>query len=229
MKSKEKVSQEPEDAPEVLDSEVLNPENLDSEVLDSETLDPEVLDPEEGASAKEEKKLSPMEELQEQLKKKDGELAEQKNDFLREKADLENFRKRLVKDKADSVQFANERLLKELVEIDDNMDRALNTPNTSLETLKEGIEMIQKQFSTFLKNQKVEQIEAMGKPFDPSLHEVMTQLESEDHDENTVMQEYSKGYTLNGRILRSAKVVISKKPSEETPTPIEEESIESAE
>ena len=73
--------------------------------------------------------------------------------------------------------------------------------------------MIQKQFATFLKNQKVEPIEALGKPFDPNLHEVMTQQESADHDENTVIQEYSKGYTLNGRILQSAKVVIAKKPA----------------
>ena len=167
-----------------------------------------------------------MEELQEQLKKKDVELTEQKNDFLREKADLENFRKRLIKDKADAVQFANERLLKELVQIDDNMNRAMNTPNTTLETLREGLEMIQKQFNTFLNNQKVEPIEAMGKIFDPSLHEVMTQMESEEHDEDTVLQEYSKGFTLNGRILRSAKVVTSKKPIKETPPPIKEESSE---
>lgn len=218
MTSKEKKPQDPEETPEAIDAEVIEPE----------VLEPEVLDPEEDdAPAEEEKKLSPMEELQEQLKKKDAELIEQKNDFLREKADLENFRKRLVKDKADAVQFANERLLKDLVQIDDNMNRAMNTPNTTLETLREGVEMIQKQFNTFLKNQKVEPIEAMGKIFDPSLHEVMTQMESEEHDENTVLQEYSKGFTLNGRILRSAKVVISKKPVKETPTPIKkEESVE---
>ncbi|MZH45593.1 MAG: nucleotide exchange factor GrpE [Nitrospinae bacterium] len=205
--SKEKVSQEPGDT--------------------SETLDPEVLEPEEEATAKKEKELSPVEKLQEQLKKKDEELAEQKNEFLREKADLENFRKRLIKDKA-SVQFANEKLLKELVQIDDNMDRALNAPNTSLQTLKEGVEMIQKQLASFLKNHKVEAIEAIGKTFDPNLHEVMTQVESEEHDENTIMQEYSKGYTLNGRILRSAKVVIAKKPSKES-TPPEKESVEGEE
>jgi molecular chaperone GrpE len=175
------------------------------------------------------KKLSPIEKLQEQLKEKDLELAEQKGDFLREKADLENFRKRLVKDKEDSVQFANERLLKELVQIDDNLNRALGAPNASLETLKEGIEMIQKQFASFLKGQKVEPIEAMGKPFDPSLHEVMTQMESEEHDENIVMQEYSKGYTLNGRILRSAKVVISKKPEKPTPKEDKKKSAEEEE
>ena len=191
-------------------------EEKSPEVLEPEVIEPEVLDLEEDASTEEEeKRLSPMEELQEQLKKKDEELIEQKDSFLREKADLENFRKRLVKDKADAVQFANEKLLKELVQIDDNLGRALNTPNTTVETLKEGVEMIQKQFNAFLKNQQVEQIEAMGKPFDPSLHEVMTQIESEDHDENTVIQEYSKGFTLNGRILRSAKVVTSKKSAKE--------------
>jgi len=200
-----------------------SPPEENPEVLDPEVLEPEVLEPEEDAAAEEEK--DPIEALQEQLKKKDEELAQQKNDFLREKADLENFRKRLIKDKADAVQFANERLLKELVQIDDNLERALNAPNASLQTLKEGVEMIQKQFSTFLKNQKVEPIEAMGKPFDPNLHEVMTQMESEEHDESTVMQEYSKGYTLNGRILRSAKVVTAKKPE----TPAEEENVEGEE
>jgi molecular chaperone GrpE len=167
--------------------------------------------PEEDTPVEEKIKLSPIEELQEQLKTKDHELAEQKGDFLREKADLDNFRKRLVKDKEDAVQFANQRLLKELVEIDDNLSRALEAPNATLETLREGIELIQKQFDSFLQNQKVETVDAMGKLFDPNLHEVMTQLESDEHDENTVMQEYSKGYTLNGRILRPAKVVISKK------------------
>ena len=175
----------------------------------------EVQDLEEDAVVEEEKELDPLEELQQQLKKKNQELAEQKGDSLREKADLENFRKRLIKDKKDAVQYANQRLLKELVQINDNLDRALHASNTSLETFKEGVEMIQKQFTTFLKNQKVEQIEALGKPFNPSLHEVMSQQESEDHAENTVIQEYSKGYTLNGRILHSAKVVIAKKPAKE--------------
>lgn len=208
MTSKEKVSQKT-DEKELEDVEIGNLEEIETEVLEEE------------APAEDEKELVSVEKLQEQLKKKDEELAEQKGDFLREKADLDNFRKRLVKDKEDSVQFANQRLLKELVQIDDNLSRALDAPNASLKTLREGIEIIQKQFTTFLKNQKVVPVEAMGKQFDPNLHEVMTQLESEEHEENTVMQEYSKGYTLNGRILCSAKVVISKKPNG-TPTKKEE-------
>jgi len=145
---------------------------------------------------------------------KDEEIANQKDTFLREKAELENFKKRLTKEKDDFVQFANERLLQELIQIEDNLERALEVPNATIEILKEGVEMIQKQFSTFLKNQKVEPIEAIGKSFDPTIHEVLNQQETEEHEENTVIEEYSKGYTLNGRILRSAKVVISKKPAE---------------
>ena len=168
----------------------------------------------EEENIEEAKELSPLEQLEEQIRLKDEELASQKDTFLREKAELENFKKRLTKEKEDFVQFANERLLKELIQIEDNLERALEVPNATFESLKEGVEMIQKQFSTFLKNQKVESIEAIGKDFDPTLHEVLNQQESEEHEENTVIDEYSKGYTLNGRILRPAKVVISKKPAE---------------
>ena len=179
-----------------------------------EILEPELVNEEEPAEEEEVKELTPLEQLQEEIRLKDAELLKQKDTFLREKAELENFKKRLTKEKEDFVQFANERLLKELVQIEDNLERAMAAPNATLESLKEGVEMIQKQFATFLKNQKVEPIEALDKPFDPNLHEVLNQQESDEHEENTVILEYSKGYTLNGRILRSAKVVISKKPAE---------------
>ena len=188
-----------------------NPEPEEIEDTDQETL--ETSNKEEN-EVEEKKELTPMEQLQEQIRLKDEEIANQKDTFLREKAELENFKKRLAKEKDDFVQFANERLLQELIQIEDNLERALEVPNATLESLKEGVEMIQKQFSTFLKNQKVEPIEAIGKDFDPTLHEVLNQQESEEHEENTVIEEYSKGYTLNGRILRPAKVVISKKPAE---------------
>ena len=188
-----------------------------NEAEPEEILEPELLEKEEEDTAEEEevKELSPLEKLQEEVRLKDEELLKQKDTFLREKAELENFKKRLTKEKEDFVQFANERLLKELVQIEDNLERAMETPNATLESLKEGVDMIQKQFATFLKNQKVEPIEALEKPFDPNLHEVLTQQESDEHEEGTVIQEYSKGYTLNGRILRPTKVVISKKLAKE--------------
>jgi molecular chaperone GrpE len=182
-----------------------------------EIIEPELVEKEEEETVEEEevKELTPLELLQEEVRLKDEELLKQKDTFLREKAELENFKKRLTKEKEDFVQFANERLLKELVQVEDNLERAMETPNATLESLKEGVDMIQKQFATFLKNQKVEPIAALEKPFDPNLHEVLNQQESDEHEEGTVIQEYSKGYTLNGRILRSAKVVISKKPAKE--------------
>ena len=179
-----------------------------------EKLEEDSVEEEEAVKKEEAKELSPLEQLEEQIRLKDEEILKQKDTFLREKAELENFKKRLTKEKEDFVQFANERLLKELLQIEDNLERAMAAPNATLESLKEGVEMIQKQFKDFLKNQKVEAIEALGKPFDPNLHEVLNQQESEEHEENTVIEEYSKGFTLNGRILRSAKVVISKKPAE---------------
>ena len=179
-----------------------------------EKLEEDSVEEEEAVKKEEAKELSPLEQLEEQIRLKDEEILKQKDTFLREKAELENFKKRLTKEKEDFVQFANERLLKELLQIEDNLERAMAAPNATLESLKEGVEMIQKQFKDFLKNQKVEAIEALGKPFDPNLHEVLNQQESEEYEENTVIEEYSKGFTLNGRILRSAKVVISKKPAE---------------
>ena len=178
-----------------------------------EKLEEDSVEEEEAVKKEEAKELSPLEQLEEQIRLKDEEILKQKDTFLREKAELENFKKRLTKEKEDFVQFANERLLKELLQIEDNLERAMAAPNATLESLKEGVEMIQKQFKDFLKNQKVEAIEALGKPFDPNLHEVLNQQESEEHEENTVIEEHSKGFTLNGRILRSAKVVISKKPA----------------
>ena len=188
-----------------------NSEQKEVEETGQESLETEN---EKESKAEEKKELTPMEQLQEQIRLKDEEIANQKESMLREKAELENFKKRLTKEKDDFVQFANERLLQELIQIEDNLERALEVPNATLESLKEGVEMIQKQFSTFLKNQKVEPIEAIGKAFDPTLHEVLNQQESDEHEENTVIEQYSRGYTLNGRILRPTKVVISKKPDE---------------
>ena len=194
------------------DQNEVEPEKDLEEKLEEETAEEKASDEEE--KEEEVKELSPLEQLEEQIRLKDEEILKQKDTFLREKAELDNFKKRLIKEKEDFVQFANERLLKELLQIEDNLARAMTAPNATLESLKEGVEMIQKQFGDFLKNHKVEPIEALEKPFDPNLHEVVNQQESEAHEENTVIEEYSKGYTLNGRILRSAKVVISKKPAE---------------
>jgi len=174
----------------------------------------------------EESEKDPVEILQDDLKKKDDEIAELKHEFLLYKAETENFKKRLRKEKEDFSQYANEKLLKELLLINDNLERAFSAANPTVESMKEGVDMILKQFHSFLEKEKVELIEAVGKKFDPAIHEVLCQVESEKHEENTITEEFSKGYQLNGRILRPAKVVTAKAPTKKAPETSDQEESE---
>ena len=140
-----------------------------------------------------------------------------RDEMLRMRAETDNLRKRLQKEKQDSIQFANERLIKQLIPIFENLDRALKAPDTNVESLKEGVKLTSDQVLALFKKENVEAIPAIGELFDPSVHEVLSQMESDEHDENTVIQEYSKGYRMNGRVLLPSKVVISKKSAKTEP------------
>ena len=158
----------------------------------------------------EEDGLSELEQAQQDAK-------EARDEMLRMRAETDNLRKRLQREKHDSVQFANERLIKQLIPIFENLDRALKAPDTNVESLKEGVQMTSDQAVALFKKENVEPIKALGKLFDPSIHEVLSQIESPDHDENTVIEEYSKGYSMNGRVLIPSRVVIAKKPAKTAP------------
>lgn len=147
------------------------------------------------------------------LKEKEEELAELRNEMLRLRADVENVRRRLNKEKLDAIAFANERLIRELIPVYDNLERALKAPDTNVESLKEGVAMTAKQFKSIFEKERVEPIAAVGEKFDPSVHEVLTQIESHEHEENTVIEEYARGYKMNGRVLLPAKVATAKKPA----------------
>ena len=182
---------------------------------------------EEGESSEEDLiELDPIKALEKDLQKTKNELAEQKDSFVRLQAETDNFRKRLSREKEEFSQYANERLFKELIPIFDNLERALEDPSNDTKSLKEGLEMILKQFSAFLEKEKVEPIKAIGEKFDPTVHEVLTSEESNEHEENTIISEFVKGYTINNRVLRPSQVVISKKPSPESEEGSKEESEE---
>ena len=169
----------------------------------------------EGESIEEEIiELDPIKILEKDLQKAKEELAEEKDKFIRLQAETDNFRKRLSREKDEFSQYANERLFKELIPIFDNLERALEDPSNDIKVLNEGLEMILKQFSSFLKKENVELINAIGEQFDPTVHEVLTSEESSEHEENTIITQFVKGYTINSRVLRPSQVVISKKPSE---------------
>jgi len=158
--------------------------------------------------------FDPIKILEKDLQKAKEELAEEKDKFIRLQAETDNFRKRLSREKDEFSQYANERLFKELIPIFDNLERALEDPSNDIKVLNEGLEMILKQFSSFLKKENVELINAIGEQFDPTVHEVLTSEESSEHEENTIITQFVKGYTINSRVLRPSQVVISKKPSE---------------
>ena len=160
--------------------------------------------------------LDPIKILEKDLQKAKDELAEEKDNFIRLQAETDNFRKRLSREKEEFSQYANERLFKELIPIFDNLERALEDPSNDIKILNEGLEMILKQFSSFLKKENVELINAIGEKFDPTVHEVLTSEESSEHEENTIISQFVKGYTINDRVLRPSQVVISKKPSPES-------------
>ncbi len=172
---------------------------------------------EESAEAEEAPVAEVMEEGPSELEKAQQEAKDLRDEMLRMRAETDNLRKRLQREKQDSVQFANERLIKQLIPIFENLDRALKAPDTNIESLKEGVQLTSNQLLALFKKENVEPLQAVGEPFDPSVHEVLSQIESNDHDENTVIEEFSKGYRMNGRVLLPARVVTSKKPAQEEP------------
>lgn len=139
-----------------------------------------------------------------------SEVSALKDQYLRKLADYENFRKRMFREKDDAVQFANSQLLTDLVSVLDDFDRAVSSSETSrdFQSLHDGVDMIRKQLLGMLENKYgLSRFESMGEPFDPNHHEAMMS-EQGMVDEPTVVEEYSKGYRLRDRILRSAKVKV---------------------
>jgi molecular chaperone GrpE len=174
----------------------------------------EEISEEESAEAEEMPFAEVVEEGLSELEQAQQDAKDLRDEMLRMRAETDNLRKRLQRDKQDSIQFANERLIKQLIPIFENLDRALKAPDTNVENLKEGVKLTSDQVLALFKKENVEPIQAVGEPFDPSIHEVLSQMESSDHDENTVIEEYSKGYRMNGRVLLPARVVTSKKPQD---------------
>ena len=193
--------------PVVVDESIENETEVESEVSTDENGSEEENDLAE---------LDPVKILEKDLLDAKNELTEQKDKFVRLQAETDNFRKRLSREKEEFSQYANERLFKELLPIFDNFERALGDPSNDIKSLKEGLEMILKQFSSFLEKERVEPIEAIGEKFDPMIHEVLTSEESSEHEENTIISQFVKGYTINNRVIRPSQVVISKKPSLES-------------
>jgi molecular chaperone GrpE len=154
---------------------------------------------------------------QELLAEKERQLAEEKDRYLRLFADFDNFKKRISKEKSDIYEYGHEALLKELLPIMDNFERALESARKQREEgggdfsgIVDGLELILNQWVSFLGRFGVKPIAAMGKPFDPNLHEAIGQVEAEEESLGKVVSEAEKGYLLKNRLLRPARVVVGK-------------------
>jgi molecular chaperone GrpE len=136
--------------------------------------------------------------------------------LLRAVADLENFKKRAAREKTEAVQFANAALLQKLLPVLDNFEMAQtsaqNAQDEKLVSLKAGIAIIQQQLKAVLSESGLEEIDANGKPFDPALHEAVSQQETSEISEGHVVQQLRKGYKLRERLLRPASVIVAKRP-----------------
>ncbi len=143
--------------------------------------------------------------------KEDAEVYKDK--LLRLQADFENSRKRLEKEKQEFVKFANEGIIVELLNILDDLERTVeleHTQHQDLAVFLKGVEMILAHLYDMLKEYGVKPIESEGKLFDPHLHEALMQVENKDLPEHTIAEELQKGYLLNDKVIRTAKVKVSK-------------------
>jgi molecular chaperone GrpE len=136
--------------------------------------------------------------------------------LLRVTADFENFKKRAARERTEATQFANAALLQKLLPILDNFEMAQaaaqNAQGDKLASLQTGIAMIQQQLKTALAEAGLEEMDATGKPFDPTFHEAVSQQETDGVAEGQVIQQIRKGYKLHNRLLRPAAVIVAKKP-----------------
>ena len=155
-----------------------------------------------------------VEELKEEVSAEAKELAEFKDKFYYVAAEMENMKKRHERDMQSQVKYGNEKVLKGLLDVVDNLERTAtaieNDEDEKVKNIFTGIDMVQKQFLEVLKNNGLEQIDAIGKTFDPNFHEALAQQPVEGKEDQEVIQIYQQGYMLNGRLLRAAKVVIVK-------------------
>lgn len=153
-----------------------------------------------------------------ELEQARAENADLHDRYLRLQAEFENYKKRIAKEHADSLRYALTPLVTEVAAVLDNLERALEharkEQGEAVAALVEGIEMVLKHLYETLNRFGVTRIEAVGKPFDPSQHEAIQVVETEDAPDNQVLEEYQAGYLLHDRVIRPARVSVSKRVSD---------------
>lgn len=139
------------------------------------------------------------------------ELEETRNRLLRSAADFDNYRKRMQREREETVQFANEAILRDLLPVLDNLERAVESGRAThdSDTLYEGVRMVVQQFHALLDQYGVRRVPGVGEPFDPAWHEAVQQMPAPEYPPGTVVEELQAGYMYRERLLRPALVIVS--------------------
>jgi molecular chaperone GrpE len=171
----------------------------------------------------EETAAEPEKDYTDKLKKS---LEEANDKYIRLYADFENFKKVTAKNKEDLLKYANEDIMSDILTVIDHLELALqhSTGNETSSSLSEGVELTLKELKGVLEKHGLVRIDAIGKPFDPAVHHAMSQIETEEAEEDTVVKEFRKGYMLRDRVLRAPLVGVARKKTQTDDT--EEDSTE---
>ena len=155
----------------------------------------------------------PLKEMEARLESLEKEAKESYDRFLRVSAEFENYKKRAAREMNDFRKFANESFIKAMLPVVDNLDRAIESSSNddhAQNSVLEGVNMTLKEILKVFEQFNVKPFESLGKAFDPALHQAVMQEETDDHPDNTVLNELQKGYMMHDRLLRPAMVVVSK-------------------
>lgn len=157
---------------------------------------------------------APVEEIKEEKNKSEGDV-DFKAKFYYLAAEMDNLQKRNQRDRENLVKYGNEKILTDLISVIDNFERTIaalkHDNDDKVKNIVTGIEMIRGQFLELLKKYGLTPVESLGKSFDPNFHEAVSKKEVEGKEENEVLEEFQRGYVLNGRLLRASMVVVNSK------------------
>ncbi len=186
-----------------------NTENLETKVEESAPVSEEMENDNVETLETKDKK----EELTEE-EKAQAEQEDFKAKFYYLAAEMENLKKRQARETDNLLKYGNEKILSSLLDVLDNLDRTLmaisNDEDEKVKNIYIGVDMVKKQFSDVLLGNGLTEVESVGKIFDPNFHEAMAQQPAEGKQDDEIISEFQKGYILNGRLIRAAKVVITK-------------------
>lgn len=179
-------------------------QSSEEEVLETQT-EPEIVDETEEQASSSVEGMDELSQAKEELRLKNEAL-------LRTVAEYQNYRKRVEKEKQDIMKYANEKIMKDLINVHDNFERAIGAmdkENEALASVVSGVEMIKKSFDDILDRYGVKELEAEGQPFNPDHHHAVMTEEREGVEASVVLEVFQKGYTLHEKVIRPAMVKVS--------------------